>query len=436
MRYPIRRPCPILHRVATFVFYSIALQTLASPADAQTMAAHSGWRASTSGDNTIYQPEGLPAGKVFEMTIPQPRPAAGQSLNQWLTSWAQADLRQRSPNARTGTPQTTPEGLALMLVPYSDASGQSWTAVYAGTEVSGAVHFCSMISNLPAQEMRAYIHSGAALFGTAIKQARGPGGATMPSPSGGAGSPAVSAAQAPPTSGVSGSKIAGLVHEGRGMTTPTGFQYVESIDLLLSDGSAYSGLSGPPESLDVARSKQSEPQKWHAWRQQNGSIYLQVNSSWTKLDGDVVRPLPSGSALNVRLVHRTAHTFVGMGGTTGTDRITFFPDGHFERSANVLAGSGAVQAAGGFSGGASSSTNRNGTRSSSFGTSSTGGSSVTATSASSSRAGAGSATGTYRITGYTLELDSANGQVQRLIAFYPFPGKSQVFLDNATFDPN
>jgi hypothetical protein len=55
-----------------------------------------------------------------------------------------------------------------------------------------------------------------------------------------------------------------------------------------------------------------------------------------------------------------------MGGTVGTDRISFYPNGQFERTANVLSGSGAVQASGGFSGGASSRTSRNGTISSAY----------------------------------------------------------------------
>jgi hypothetical protein len=194
----------------------------------------------------------------------------------------------------------------------------------------------------------------------------------------------------------------------------------------------YSGLTGPPEDLIVEASRHAEPQKWHRWRQQGNAVYLEVNGSWRRLDGDLVRPLESGSALHKNLVHRNATTFVGMGGTVGTDRISFYPNGHFERSANVLAGSGAVQASGGFSGGASSVTNRNGTTASSSGTYAGAGGSVTARSSRSVTGGGGAATGTYRLTGYTLELDCANGQTQRLLAFYPFPGKPQIFISQVT----
>jgi hypothetical protein len=60
---------------------------------------------------------------------------------------------------------------------------------------------------------------------------------------------------------------------------------------------------------------------------------------------------------------------------------------------------------------------------------------VTATSSSRPAAGDPSAIGTYRVSGYLLELDAANGQVQRLLAFYPFAGKPQVYIDGTTFDP-
>jgi hypothetical protein len=146
-----------------------------------------------------------------------------------------------------------------------------------------------------------------------------------------------------------------------------------------------------------------------------------------------VRPLESSSALNKNLVHRSATTFVGMGETVGTDRINLYPNGHFERNANLLAGSGGVRASGGFSGGASSRTSGNGTTASAYGTYAGARGSVTARSSRSAAGGSDAATGTYRITGYTLELDCANGQVQRLLAFYPFPGKPQIFIGNVTF---
>jgi hypothetical protein len=45
----------------------------------------------------------------------------------------------------------------------------------------------------------------------------------------------------------------------------------------------------------------------------------------------------------------------------------------------------------------------------------------------------GAATGTYRINGYTLQLDCANGQTQRLLAFYPSQANPQIFIGQVTF---
>ena len=425
-----------------FVLTSVLFLARTAPLiHAQSSSAPPGWTASTTGPIAIYKPDNLPSGKTFQLTIRPPQSLAGQPLMAWFTAQVQADLQQRGAQARIGNPQTNPDCFLLLLAPYQDHAGQNWTAVYAVATRPDGAQFCSMVSNLPPQEMKTYIRSGATIFGETVKQARG---GQSPSPlkdnSHSGGSAATdstnrnSVSAAPPRTGAPDeSAIAGILHEGRGMTTPTGYQYVELVDLLLSDGWEYSGLTGPPEDLNIEASKHAEPQKWRRWRRENGAIYLQVNGSWSRLDGELVRPLESGSALKKNLVHRNATTFVGMGGTVGTDRISFYPDGHFERSANVLSGSGAVQASGGFSGGASSRTSRNGTTASAYGTSASAGGSVTARSSRSAAGDAGATTGTYRIAGYTLELDCANGQVQRLLAFYPFPSKPQIFIANVTF---
>jgi hypothetical protein len=388
-----------------------------------------------------YTPANLPSGKVFTLTI---RSAAqsldGQNIDAWLQARAQADLRQRGTGVSATPAHHAASDLYVILVPYRDSKGQSWSAIYAAIERPGGAEYCTMLSNLPQQPMQTYVQSGAQIFTQAVALARNDGGSRTTST-------AVNAASAPAAGMASGnlttsqqsgllpdSQIAGLLHVGRGMTTASGYQYVEQVDLLLSDGWAYSGLTGPPEGLDVEASKHAEPQKWHSWRQQNGAVYLQMNGGWTRLDADIVRPLESGSALSKNLVHRNATTFVGMGGAVGTDRISFRPDGRFERSANVLSGSGAVQFAGGFSGGASSLTNRYGTTSMAAGTYASPGGSVTARSSRSGAGGAGATTGTYKVTGFTLELDCANGQVQRLLAFYPFPAKPQIFIGSVTFN--
>ena len=442
------RPAHKLLAAFTFAAFTFVMTLrIAAPAFAQTVPAPAGWTESNTASGAVYRPDNLPPGKTFTLTIPPAQPRAGQPLPAWFTAQVQADLQQRGIQAHAGKPQANPDGTLIMLVPYKDSSGQSWTAMYAAAARASEARFCSMISNLPSQEMTPYVRFGGAIFSQNVKQATGGQSPTHsqspakpaspgkpPSPDNTKPSGGDTAHTGKPGAGVPEANIAGVLHEGRGTSTATGFQYVESVDLLLSDGWAYSGLSLPPEDFDAEASKHAEPQKWHHWRRQGSAIYLEVNGNWSKLDADPARPLESGSALSKKLVHRNATSFGGMGGTVGTARIQLYPDGHFERSSNTLAGSGTVQASGGFSGGAASRTDSHGTTSSASGTHTGNGGSVTARSNRSSSAGAGAATGKYRITGYTLELDSANGQVQRLLAFYPFPGKPQVYLGNATFN--
>jgi hypothetical protein len=84
----------------------------------------------------------------------------------------QADLQQRGAQAHIGDPQTNPDGFLLLLVPYRDRAGQSWTAVYAVASRPDGAQFCSMVSNLPPQEMKTHVRSGASIFGETVKQAR------------------------------------------------------------------------------------------------------------------------------------------------------------------------------------------------------------------------------------------------------------------------
>jgi hypothetical protein len=123
-----------------------------------------------------------------------------------------------------------------------------------------------MISDLPPPEMKPYIRSGATIFGEIVKQASGGQSSSRlkdDNHSGGSvavnstNSNSVGAAQF--GAGAPESAIAGILHEGRGMTTATGYQYVELVDLLLLDGWEYSGLTGPPEDLNIEASKHAEP---------------------------------------------------------------------------------------------------------------------------------------------------------------------------------
>lgn len=239
-----------------------------------------------------------------------------------------------------------------------------------------------------------------------------------------------------PGTGVPDSNIESVVYEGHGETTVSGYAYVETAHLLLKDGWGYSQLSVPPEDLDVDAARRIYPARWQKWRAQGKDIYLQDQRTgqWSRLDATYIRPLQS--QLDLRLVHCSSIGFGGMGSYNTTNWITFRPDGTFERAQGVLAGSGVVQGAGGFSGSAASTKDRNGTSASSSGTYSTGSGTAGAYSRQQPRSGNLDAYGRYKVSGYVLELDLANGQVQRLLAFHPFSDKMRdsTYIDGTTYN--
>jgi hypothetical protein len=238
-----------------------------------------------------------------------------------------------------------------------------------------------------------------------------------------------------PGSGVRPDTLVAVLHEGRGVYQVTGYQFVESVDLLLKDGSVYRNLRIPPEDLNIEASRRLEPDEWTRWKRDGNGIALQnpKTGRWDKAEGVVVRPLQQGSQLSRRLINRTAHSFGGMGGSVFTTEFRFLPDGHFERSRGSLSGTGTVQAAGGYSSSSAGSVDKAGRRGSAVGSGSMGDSSVTAWSASSSREGSGDMLGTYRVDGFALELRTQSGLVDRFLAFYPFAKDDRIYIDGATF---
>ena len=364
---------------------------------AQPVPAPPGWAVSRSGANWVYTPSNLQSGKAFTLTIEPAQSLGGQDVDQWLVARARADASRRG--TLSGTP-TTQHG--IVTLGYRDSQGAQWLALYTAMPQPGTV-----LTNLPADQATSYVRTAGAIIGTMSKAA-----APVENP-------------AP----IGNGPIVAVLHEGRGTTTVNGFQYIESADLLLKDGWAYVGLTTPPELLDEAASKQREPTKWHRWKSAGNAVLIETGGQWTTLEAERVRPVPPGAALNISLIHRHSTSFGGMGSYNTSQMITFVSGGRYQRSAGVIAGTGAVQAAGGFTGGAASFQNQNERRSSSGG----GNGSVTATSQSRGQ-GDPNLAGTYKVNGYTLELDGAGGAVQRVIVFYPFSNDTTVYIDGVTYN--
>jgi hypothetical protein len=389
---------------------------------AQPVPAPSGWTATQGGANWIYTPANVPSGRALTVTIEPVGRLGGQDLDRWFIARAEADAARRGTLAGTITTRHDASGARVAQASYRDGQGQQWVALYTATSrASDEVRFSSMVTNLPAQAAMDYARTAGTIMAHAAVA-----GTNAPPPT--ASTPSATT-NAPPVA--MGSADVTILHEGRGQSTASGFAYVESADLLLNDGWAYLGLTVPPELLDVAASKRQESPKWHRWKQVGSDVFVQDGASaqWTKLTADRARPLPSGSAMHLSVIHRSATGFGGMGSYNTSGRITFLPNGRFERSSGVIAGTGAVQAGGGFVGGASSYQNQNGRASASSGSNGR----VTATTTSHER-GDANASGTYKVSGYTLELDGDGGLVQRVLAFYPFGDNDRLYIDRVTYN--
>lgn len=238
---------------------------------------------------------------------------------------------------------------------------------------------------------------------------------------------------AAPGKGLDSDDIESLMYEGRGVYTYSGYQYKETVRLLLDDGTVYLGLEIPPNDLDVAASRAREPEKWSEWRKRFGTHQIKdENGQWQDRDIDEIEPIDN-DRLDISLIHRTAYTSVGLGGSVFTKTYRFNSDGTFERSRSSLHGTGTMQSTGGFSGSAASSEDYDGRSSSAGGTSETAGSRV-GTASQSKQKGNSEFSGRYRIDGYAIELKTDAGTVEHLLTFYSFDNKDKIFINGATFD--
>jgi hypothetical protein len=176
--------------------------------------------------------------------------------------------------------------------------------------------------------------------------------------------------------------------------------------LVLKDGSFRDGL--PPAvfaDVDVAAAKKGEPALWGHWTR-NGNLYHLVwpNKFNITLDSSALRqPARPGEMLDGLYRGFSAYS-TGYSVSSSEWSVQFSRDGHFIKSANRSV----VGSAGGMGGvgGAVISDDK--------GTTSTMGGSNFATSRS--RSGgrpAPSRSGTYKLDGYSIELDYDNGVVER-----------------------
>ena len=235
-----------------------------------------------------------------------------------------------------------------------------------------------------------------------------------------------------PNAGLTMAQIEGMYQSTELRYNPMSMLYEpdESTYLLLKDGWLYDNLRLTPHDLDVATSRQLEPQSWHRWRRAGTGIEMQDYDEYGRTDGKwkrleaTARPTIGTRRLNgtFRDVSSATAGIPGGGGafSMSTTSFTFRPDGTFSwtnftqmyGSSNVGTGPGGGSVV-------------------------VGGATVGPNGTSVSSVGGGDDNGTYTTDGYTLELRTKSGKVIRWSIFSWDSERYRDFLviNGTTYSP-
>ncbi|GGR34681.1 hypothetical protein [Deinococcus ruber] len=207
-----------------------------------------------------------------------------------------------------------------------------------------------------------------------------------------------------PDAGLKLNQIEGLLHTYENQYDGINVIGRESTTLLLKDGTAYLNLRWSPHDLDVAASRNGEPQAWTKWRRQGGGYELLSAGHWTSLNGTLGVPAGQNEVLSGSYQFISSYTSgTLMNGATATTREAYtFTSG---RQYSQTSSSGVA------------------------GTLNTG--AMVTTSAASSPADFTS--GTYVFKGYTLEFRSRSGQTSRTYAFFWTKDKKSLMIGGQTY---
>ncbi|MDG2529675.1 hypothetical protein [Caulobacter endophyticus] len=234
-----------------------------------------------------------------------------------------------------------------------------------------------------------------------------------------------------PGQGVKPVAIHGLLYENRVII---GGGLSESVLLLLKDGTFYSGEGVTPDRLDVARSRQLEPQLWGRWRKTGAGYEVQEQDDfgapgeWRSKRGFLTGSWSPGQTLEGAY---NAQSFTGSlmtGGVHQSTTYVFTGAGRFERLGFAQGGSGSMAAMNGFVASSSSLSTGKGTTSSAGG----GGEGVFA-GAQGRRDDGASHRGSYRLNGVSIELSYDDGRTETVLCVpWGDSGKS-IYMAGRTF---
>jgi hypothetical protein len=209
--------------------------------------------------------------------------------------------------------------------------------------------------------------------------------------------------------GIKTSQIDGVYLEQGYQMGVGGYMYLNySPVLLLKDGWAYDGWLGTPADLSISLSRKLEPNGWRRFERKGNQIRIQTkDGKWSKFaKWNKVEPAKAGDKLVGTFTRLSGGGNTAFGGDT---MIAVFSSYTFKKDGTFITDRGSSASGG------QETTNPNGAPA------------VVTTSNS-------SASGTYKLDGYTLELKYGNGKVDRKgFVWFDEDKKDSIFINGTAF---
>lgn len=237
-----------------------------------------------------------------------------------------------------------------------------------------------------------------------------------------------------PGQGLAEKDLAAIVIHGESNFN-NGTHWDEDVRFLLRDGTVYRRTEMPPDQLNVAASRQLEPQHWGRWRANGRRYEMQgqdddghPTGDWKNEKHDAVKPWPQDTRLEGSFSRGSFSGSLVLGGTSSSRTMRFTRDGRFERSDSAFTGSGTLAAtlnnvniaASSYGDGKGSSSTGGGTVGGPFGTA--------GAVSSRKRDDGASRRGRYRLAGFVMTLDYDDGHQERLLSFPVDDDRKTVYV--------
>jgi hypothetical protein len=263
------------------------------PSFAQSVPPITGWDMDEKSGSYIFKPNVKSAGTEPKEFIYEIMPFAkgeGQTIEQWFSDAIDQDVKESGftlPPASSGKKNITTNQIIISFsTELTDKKGKEWYVTYIGYQAGNGENRLARITSSPdvkyySNNMRlvadhighlakqdAYLSSTAksTKTNTHNKQETKHGNNTS------------DRAENIPEKGLTTQEINGILIHLEYNTTPDGkMMRIYKPFLVLNDGSIYNEPMVSPYSLDVAQSKQKEPQKWGTWKLKNNTFVVE----WT-----------------------------------------------------------------------------------------------------------------------------------------------------------